>query len=63
MRAKVQLHYSEPDGTGGVMNYFSSDNPPDSEAVREALLKKAHRFAGEWALIYPDTKFTVVEAP
>jgi hypothetical protein len=54
----IQVHYREPDGLTGVMNYFTADNALDTY---QRLLTKAHKVAAAWTVVYPETSFTVVE--
>jgi hypothetical protein len=59
MRMKqIQVHYFEPDGTTGVVNYLSQDN---FEIDRERLTAKATRIAAEWTKVFPNTAFRAVE--
>jgi hypothetical protein len=65
---KIELHFEEPDGSKGVINYFSDDNvglsagsPDARHRAFEQLKLKAQQFQAKWAKIFPETKFTIVE--
>lgn len=65
---QIQVHYVDTKGRRGVMNKLASENADllnttgkDYANKRQKVLDHAHKIAGQWAEVFPDDRFTVVE--
>jgi hypothetical protein len=63
----IEIHYEQPDGARGVINYFTGDNAEvfassaaERDAKRKRLIAHARHMAGQWSSVFPNDKFSVV---
>lgn len=65
---RIQVHYEQPDGRRGVINYLTGENAEVSAAPqnqrdgkRKQLLARAASFAAAWSAIFPNDKIFVAD--
>jgi hypothetical protein len=59
---KIKIQYEEQDGTIGIINHLGQHNAGcANEADRDRLRQLATSFAAQWAIVFPGTKFDVIE--
>lgn len=65
---RIEVHYREPDGKTGVVNYFSGENAAvsgssgdEAIALFDRLKAKAIKVAATWGSIFSNTNFYVKE--